>query len=606
MALDLNAFFKSLQSYDNVPDITEEEAKPTEWNDKKLSDMTEEEKENFYNSNDYKKYSAKSNGSIEEVSSINRSGRSVQEIFGLSGKTNRYSYNCFDFIETDHEDYLDIVDFSPEMQNTIAEGEKLLPTFKYLHEDIFMSLYQYNAEVLPPERMHIQSYMNRNILSKLVNTPIYITLRKTCRCDMFNAGIGTEIIGKQAIEILKEELKKIKDFQQKKDALEKLIEQEEKMDMLSEELDEMEELLDEMKLQGQEGTQEYEELMEGFNNGQMSLQEARAMAEMLSKDCDELVETSDELVDNFTVQMDNTITSATSEVQQVSDYVQAWGLGEGGDIKVPFNLKRTALEKIRNSDYLKKFTDMIGKYKECAVAEQKKKQKSAAVEIKSVTMGDRIEDALPSDKMNLCNETTKKDFYRRMTENQLITYDKESQKDKNKGPIIVCIDQSGSMSGDKDMWAKALAVGILEVAQLQKREFACIPYDSRCRKTTIIHKDEINPDKIISIAEERATGGTDFEEPLKEASKLIEDSNFKEADIVFITDGDCCVSDEFRRKFKQLKEDKEFRTMGVLVDYGHTSRTTLNDFCDSVTTVSKIADAKNANSDVNKMIFGTL
>lgn len=77
-------------------------------------------------------------------------------------------------------------------------------------------------------------------------------------------------------------------------------------------------------------------------------------------------------------------------------------------------------------------------------------------------------------------------------------------------------------------------------------------------------------------------------------------------DVVFITDGDCCVSDEFRRKFKQLKEDKEFRTMGVFVDYGYTSRTTLNDFCDSVTTVSQIADAKNANSDVNKMIFGSL
>lgn len=608
MALDLNAFFNNLKSYtvddDDSTQVDENQMNPTLYN-KSLSDMTEEEKEQFYESKDYKEYSAGTEV-FNDSYSVNYGGKNVQEIFGLSDKSNRYSYNCFDFIETDHEDYLDIVDFSPEMQNTIAEGEALLPTFKYLHEDIFMSLYQYNATVLPPERMHIQSWMNRNILSQLINTPVFITLRKTCRCDLFNAGIGTEIIGKQAIEILKKELAKIKDFQKKKEALEKLVEQEEQVDSLAEELDEMEELLDEMRMNGQEESQEFEELQERYGNSELNLQQARALAEQLAEDCEELVETTDDLVDNFTVQMDNSIIDATSEVQQVSDYVQAWGLGEGSDIKVPFGLKRSALERIRNSEYLRKFTDMIGKYKECAVTEQKKKTKASAIEIKSVKVGDKIEDALPSDKLNLCNNITKKDFYRRMTQGQLMSYDKESQKQKNKGPIIVCIDQSGSMHGDKDMWAKALAVGILEVAQLQKREFACIPYDSSCRKTTIIHKDEISPDKIIGIAEERATGGTSFESPLKEASKLIEDSNFKEADVVFITDGDCSVSDDFRRKFKQLKEDKEFRTMGVLVDYGHTSRTTLDDFCDSVTTVSQIADAKNANSDVNKMIFGSL
>ena len=597
MALNLEdlLFQQPQQSFDVSQEVSD------------IQEMSEEEKENFYNSDDFKLYSAKADGLVEENTSMNYQGKTVQEIFGLTGKTNKYSYNCFDFIETDHEDYLDIVDVSPDMQKTIAEGEALLPTFKYLHEDIFMSLYQYNAEVLPPERLHIQSYMNRNILQKLINTPVYIMLRKTCRCDMFNAGIGAEIIAKQALLILKDACENIEDFEKKKESLETLIEQEEEVDYLSEELEELNETLEEMLMQGyDESDGELQELQEQINGTQLSLSQARALAEKLSKDCEELVETTEDLVDTVAVGMEQTIKQATGEVQQVSEYVQAWGLGEGNNVKVPFGVKRSVLEQIRNSDYLRKFTDMIGKYKECAIAEQKKKVKNSAIEIKSVKMGKQVEDALPSDKMNLCNEVTKKDFYRRMNQGQLTVYDKTSQKDKNKGPIIVCIDQSGSMSGEKDMWAKALAVGILEVAQLQKREFACIPYDSYCRKTTIIHKDEISPEKIIGIAQERATGGTDFERPLKEASELIKDSNFKEADIVFITDGDCGVSDDFRRKFKQLKEDKEFRTMGVLVDYGHCTSKTLEDFCDSITTVSDIADANKANSAVNKMIFGSL
>lgn len=603
MAVDLDAFFKNLKGFNTNTNDPIEEAKQTkELFSKNLNDMSEEEKENFYQSEDFKQFGAKAESLTKH--SLNYSGRTVQEIFGLGGRTSRYSYNSFRCLDVDHEDYLDIVYMSPVMQQTIEEGEKLLPTFKYLHEDIFMSLYQFNAEVLPPEEMHIESYMNRSILAKLVNTPTYIALRKTCRCDLFNAGIGTEIIGKQAIEILKEELSKIKDLQQKKEALDKLIEQEEQMDSLSESLEELEELIEEMKMQGDE--EGLEELQAEYNATQLSLEQGRALANQLAEDCDELVEASDELAENFVTVLDDTITQATSEVQAVSDYVEAWGLGQGPDVRVPFGIKRSVLERIRSSDYLKKFTDMIGKYKECAVTEQKKKAKSGAVEIKSVNVGSKIQDTLPSDRMNLCNETTKKDFYRRMTENQLMTYEKESNKQKNKGPIIICIDQSGSMDGDKEMWAKALAVGILEIAQMQKREFACIPYDSRCRDTIVIHKDEISPEKIIKIAESKASGGTSFEAPLKKASELIDESNFKEADVVFITDGDCYVSDEFRRKFKQLREDKEFRTMGVLVDYGHSSRSSLDDFCDSVTKISKISEASKADSEVNKMIFGTL
>lgn len=79
-------------------------------------------------------------------------------------------------------------------------------------------------------------------------------------------------------------------------------------------------------------------------------------------------------------------------------------------------------------------------------------------------------------------------------------------------------------------------------------------------------------------------------------------------DIVFITDGDCYVSDSFSRKFKQMKEEKDFKTLGVLVNMGrgHVSDSSLKEFCDSITLVSDIADLKDSSSDVNKSIFGAL
>lgn len=101
---------------------------------------------------------------------------------------------------------------------------------------------------------------------------------------------------------------------------------------------------------------------------------------------------------------------------------------------------------------------------------------------------------------------------------------------------------------------------------------------------------------------------TDFESPLNKALDLIKDSRFKDADIVFITDGDCYVSDSFCKKFKQIKEEKGFKTMGVLVNMGrgHVSDSSLKEFCDSITPVSNIADLSDSESAVNKSIFGAL
>lgn len=569
-----------------------------------VDDMSDQERDAYMK--DYEKYKVDTNA-FEDKQEINVNGSTVQEIFRLSGEDSRYNYNCIRCIEAEEEDYNDIVDFSPIMQETIAEGEAILPTFRYLHQDIFMSLYKYNVEIYPVEMLHIQSNMNRNILSKLINTPAYINLRKLCKGDMFNAGIGTEIIGKKAIEILEDIVDNIPDFDKKKEALERLVEKEEEIDSLCEDLEELEEYLQEMQMFGQTDSQEYQDALDAFNKGEMNLNQARIMAQQMSQDCEELVEANDSLNEKVTHYIDtNVINVAQENVQENSEFIQAWGLGEGDHSRVPFNIKKSVLEKIRSSKHLRDFTDIIGKYKECAIAEQKKKDKSAVVEIKSVQMGNKIENALPSDKMNLCNDITKGDFLRRMTQNQLITYDREAEKQKNKGPIIVCLDRSGSMDNSKITWAKALTIAILEIAQKQKRDFACIPYDSYVSDVIIIEKDSPDPQKMIEIAEIDAQGGTNFQLPLQKSLELIEDSRFKESDIVFITDGDCSISDEFERKFKQTKEDKEFRTLGVLVDFGHNTRTSLKGFCDSITTISKISDVKDANSEINKQIFGSL
>ena len=570
-----------------------------------FQDMSSEQIEQFQNSQEYKEFKA----DITEATDVkaNLQGKTVQEIMGLSNRkeTLGYSYNALEHYDVDIDIYNDIVDQSPVMQQTLEEGEELLPTFKYLHQDIFLSLYKYKARVLPEVDMHISTRMNRGIISNLINTPEYISLRQTCRMDQFNAALGTEIIGREAIDILREAIEKLKDLEQKKDAMDMLMEEEEKIDELIEDIGDIDELIEDAKRAGNGSLAA--QLEQERQAKEQSVATLKAMANKIAEDCDELIE-DDELVSEVSTTMGSTLTETGKQVQEVSELCEAWGLGTGENCQVAFQNKKDAIERIRRSSKLHKLTDLVGKFKESAIVEQKKKAKHGAVEIKGVTTGDKIQDTLPSDRMNLCNDITKGDFYRRMSEHGLLQYSKESNKQKNKGPIIVCVDTSGSMQGDEEIWSKALTVGILEVAQMQKRDFACIIYSSHADKPIVIKKDEIAPQKIIDCAERFHNGGTSFEAPLNEALELIKDSTFKNADIVFITDGDCYVSDNFSRKFKQIKEDKDFKTLGVLVNmgHGHVSDSSLKEFCDNITLVSDIADLNDGNSEVNKSIFGSL
>jgi Mg-chelatase subunit ChlD len=58
----------------------------------------------------------------------------------------------------------------------------------------------------------------------------------------------------------------------------------------------------------------------------------------------------------------------------------------------------------------------------------------------------------------------------------LMQFKLEGKEKEGKGPLIVCIDNSGSMAGEREEWAKGFALGLLTIAKKQKREFCIIHF----------------------------------------------------------------------------------------------------------------------------------
>ena len=567
--------------------------------------LTENEIDDFKKSEEYKKYSATVDN---ENIKINRQGKTVQEIFGLRNlkESVNLSFNSFEHTDLDIDFLNDIVDNSPVMQETLEGGSDILPTFEYLYQDIFLSLHKYSVKLLPESEMHMSTIINRKFAECYLNTPEYIKLRQTCRMDQFNAALGTEILSNKLLPIIKQVMDKIKDVEETKKKMKELMKKEQEMDDLIEEREDLDDILQMMQDNGNTGGMA--DIQAEIDSNALAQQQAQQLANQLAKEMDDLIEQDD--IGNEIVQRAGKVFDETStEIAEISNLVNAWGFGEGEKSRVSYQNKKTAIESIRKSTKLKKLTDLIGKFKESAITEQKKKTKNGAVEISSVTLGNKIEDVLPSEKMLLANDTTKKEFYQKHTENRNMVYSKESNKTKNKGPIILCCDESGSMDGDGEIWSKAFTMGVIEIAQIQRRDFAFIAYASNANDPIVIKKGEISPEKVITICEEFIDGGTHFEKPLNKALELIKDSTFRQADILFVTDGDCSVSEDFKKRFKKIKEEKEFSCKGILIDMGRyrSSSKTLEEFCDGeIVRVSTIADLTDANADVNRQLFSSI
>ena len=539
----------------------------------------------------------------EEQSNINYAGKSVKEVLNLNDEQ-ELNTQSIEHYEVDLDLYDDMYNSSPVIQNTVKEGMKSLGVFDKLNKDLFLSLYKYKAEIVNESSMRKSTLINNKLMKDIVKNPDFIDLRKKCKMDEFSALLGTEALNENTIDRIKEWKEEIEKRLEERnidknalDSLQQLSEQEESLIHAKDNLDTVKEMIDSLG-----DTKQLEQLQQMYQGQIESLSKevakgGQAVDELLTK-APEVITTLQDKYQQIIQETNDYMTNVVSDLEQ-------WGFDNGTKMRAPFQEKKRAVERIRNSYKLKKLTNMIGKFRESALKTQKRKSNSVKNSIKSVTTGGDLQRSLPSEKMQLCNPITKKNFLRKWNQNELMQYKMISNSEKAKGPIVCCIDVSGSMDGNREMWSKAVGIAMLEIAHSQHRDFACILFDHEAQNPIIIPKDKLEPEKVVDIAEIFTDGGTDFEEPLRKALDVIENQKFKKADILFITDGNCNIRDDFLRQFNKIKEEKDFSVMSVLINTGKrkVSDSTLRKFSDKIILLSELKDLQDNDSDIIKDIF---
>lgn len=287
------------------------------------------------------------------------------------------------------------------------------------------------------------------------------------------------------------------------------------------------------------------------------------------------------------------LNDAKSSVNEANDCLAGWGLEKGQLHKTGYKEKVQLAQKIMGSHKLKELAKIAGRFRRLALSTQKTKVTRGCDEIFELERGDSLERVLPQELANLCHPVRKFDFYRRFTEKDLMQYQVRGKIKEAKGPIIIAMDESGSMSGEREIWAKAVGLALMEIAVSQKRTFGWVHFGSSEEiKTHVFKHQDGRPDieQMIEMAEFFFGGGTDFESPLTECRKII-DGDLPKADVVFVTDGECGVNDEFLETFKKWKQTSGVNVYGVLMGtYGDEQHPTMDQFCDTVIDVAALED----------------
>ena len=242
-----------------------------------------------------------------------------------------------------------------------------------------------------------------------------------------------------------------------------------------------------------------------------------------------------------------------------------------------FEILDTFAKLLEQDESLQELADLLGRQSRTqAVFEKELRDKIVITtewhpqpayrgEINGLKYSNDIAAALPCELALLKNPAAKKLFQLKCAQKQLLSFEyqneqeelKESieqeevtmEKQDPKGPIIICVDTSGSMHGTPENIAKTVAFALAKIAAEQERLCYIISFSTDIETLEVKPNEDMeltNADggnylqKLVRFLRMSFNGGTDAEPALRKALNMLAGSDtatgYKNADVLMISD----------------------------------------------------------------------
>ena len=296
------------------------------------------------------------------------------------------------------------------------------------------------------------------------------------------------------------------------------------------------------------------------------------------------------------------VNAAAEKAEEVRSIIGAWSDEPGNMVKNEANAELLAL--VRKSTVLRDISKYLGRFREIFAQGKRNGYAYGRGEKYSLELGRDLSRALTSELAMLASPQTIPLFLRKYQRGQIMQYQRREPIYKGMGDIICCLDESDSTEGDPTAWGKAVALTLLEIAADSGRNFALIHFSGPGSfKVDVFQPGEYSMEDKLRAAETFLNGGTDFQTPMEQALLLMELGGFENADIVFITDGECELPDRYLEQFRAEQAARQFTVTGVLLDKGDPGMVfSLEPFCQNIYRTSELLGDEIVREIVSKRI----
>lgn len=202
--------------------------------------------------------------------------------------------------------------------------------------------------------------------------------------------------------------------------------------------------------------------------------------------------------------------------------------------------------------------------------------------------------------LNLTHPVLRRLWRARFAEAQLLTYDDRAREQSQRplpqpglqarrrasthagrGPLIVCLDTSGSMRGAPENVAKACVLQALRSAHAGRRACRLVAFggpDELLERDMAMDAEGLS--SLLDLMGQSFDGGTDVQTPMERAIELVQTTGWQEADVLIVSDGEFGVTHHTLAQLRNAKQRLALRVHGILI--GDRETVGLAEVCDQL------------------------
>jgi uncharacterized protein with von Willebrand factor type A (vWA) domain len=493
--------------------------------------------------------------------------------------------SCLEYDGYDRELWQQLREAEEPLRVLIARAQRLLPHGDLLIFDLFLLFFKMNLLVREPAELASSVLLHRRLLAGLVHQPGTKQLRQRTQLNELQSAMAVVAVGSHLLHsltrdsrVVADELVDVARVARAEDELAELDEQLEQLQRLGEQL-----------VADDEARQRLQTAVEqDYKEKRRHLDQAR----------ERLTELAQGLPEALEAEVGQKVAALPAELERLDDQLQSLGWAAGGDGEVSAHSRLELGERLLQSRKLQMLARLVGAFRDVAFEARRCRLSRLPQEAHHVETGAELQRLLPSELLALATDRPglRRDFYRRFSERQLLHYALAGAAQR--GPLVICLDGSGSMGGSKELWGKAVALTLIEIARRERRRCLALVFSAGAqlfevellgRRRAGNQRAPVDELAVLKFAEHFPGGGTSFEEPLTRAVEAVTEGNYRRGDVVFITDGQAALSPQLVQKISRQRRRHPFRIWGIEVDVQQSRSETLAQFCDVTRRVTDLA-----------------